>query len=48
MVTTVLAETEEVVNTLPVPPVGFGILAFTVLMTLLFVAFAFRSVGTRH
>ena len=48
MVTAVLAETEEAVNTLPIPPAGFGVLAFTVLMTLLFVAFAFRSVGTRH
>ena len=48
MVTAVLAQTEEVVKDGAIPPVAFGILAFTVLMTLLFVAFAFRSVGTRH
>ena len=48
MVTAVLAESEEVVNHLAIPPAGFGVLAFTLLMTLLFVSFAFRSVGTRH
>jgi len=48
MVTAVLAQAEEAVNKASVPPAAFGILAFTVLMTLLFVAFAFRSVGSRH
>ncbi len=31
-----------------IPPVAVGILAFAGLMSLLFVTFAFRSVGTRH
>ena len=31
-----------------VPPVAIGLLAFTGLMALLFVTYAFRSVGTRH
>jgi len=48
MVTAVQAQTEEAVNELAISPAGFGILAFTLLMTLLFVSFAFRSVGTRH
>lgn len=42
------ATTEEVHRELPIPPAAFGILAFASLMTLLFVTFAFRSVGTRH
>jgi hypothetical protein len=48
MITAVLAEAEEAVNELAIPAVGFGILAFTALMALLFVTFAFRSVGTRR
>ena len=39
---------EEHQNELPIPPLAFGLLAFTSLMALLFVAFAFRSVGSRH
>ena len=49
MVTAVLGSRPKKQSTyLPIPPAGFGVLAFTVLMTLLFVTFAFRSVGTRH
>lgn len=48
MVTAVLAETEHVVNELPIPAVAIGLLVFTGLMALLFVTFSFRSVGTRH
>lgn len=33
---------------LPFSPIVFGIAAFGVLIALLLVAFAFRSVGTRH
>jgi hypothetical protein len=40
--------TEEVSHALPIPPLAFGLLAFGALMGLLFVTFAFRSVGTRH
>lgn len=29
-------------------PIGYGILAFVILISLLIVTFAFRSVGTRH
>ncbi|ROS73591.1 hypothetical protein [Cellulomonas sp. PhB143] len=39
---------EPVVNELPMPPIVFGILAFAGLCTLLLVAYAFRSIGTRH
>lgn len=31
-----------------IPPVAIGLLAFGALMGLLFITFAFRSVGTRH
>lgn len=40
--------TEEVGHALAIPPVAIGLLAFGALMGLLFVTFAFRSVGTRH
>lgn len=43
-----LAEGEEIVNELPVAPIVYGIVAFAVLMSLLVVTFAFRSVGSRH
>ncbi len=46
--TVVTTAEEVVVNELPIPPVAYGLLAFAVLMGLLFVTFAFRSVGTRH
>ena len=39
---------EEHHNELPIPPIAFGLLAFTALIGLLFVTFAFRSVGSRH
>jgi len=48
MVTALAAHAEEVVNELPIPAAAMGLLAFTGLMALLFVTFAFRSVGTRH
>ena len=31
-----------------IPPVAIGLAAFAGLMALLFIAYAFRSVGTRH
>ncbi|MGC4175012.1 hypothetical protein [Demequina sp.] len=48
MVTAVLAETAEKAHEGGINPVAVGLLAFTVLMGMLFVVFAFRSVGTRH
>jgi hypothetical protein len=39
---------EHAVETSGVPAEAIGLLAFASLMALLFVAFAFRSVGTRH
>lgn len=33
---------------LPIPPVGYGLLAFGALLSLLAITYAFRSVGTRH
>jgi|GEM_PF-2022293 len=48
MLTAVLAETTEKAHEGGLPPAAVGLLAFTVLMGLLFTAFAFRSVGTRH
>ncbi len=44
----VAAEEAEVVNQLPIPAEAIGLLAFSGLMALLFITFAFRSVGTRH
>lgn len=38
----------EVVNQLPVHPVMYGVIALVVLLFLLLVTFAFRSVHTRH
>lgn len=40
--------TKEASSELAIPPVAIGLLAFGALMGLLFVTFAFRSVGTRH
>lgn len=46
---TAAAETSHgVVNELPIPPVAYGLISFAVLMGMLFVTYAFRSVGTRH
>ena len=42
------AEEAEHAAELPIPAEAFGILALVGLMTLLFVTYAFRSVGTRH
>lgn len=45
----ILAAAEEAAHSEPViPAAGVGLLAFAGLMALLFVTFAFRSVGTRH
>ncbi|HWS58089.1 MAG TPA: hypothetical protein VN257_06075 [Actinotalea sp.] len=41
-------EHAEAATQLPIPPVGFGLLAFGGLLALLAVTYAFRSVGTRH
>jgi hypothetical protein len=48
VITQILASTEHVVNELPIPAPAIGLLAFAGLMSLLFITFAFRSVGTRH
>jgi hypothetical protein len=44
----VAAEAAEVVNELPFPPWVFGVGAFVGLVAMLLIAYAFRSVGTRH
>ncbi|WP_372594572.1 hypothetical protein [Actinotalea sp.] len=38
----------EVVNELPIPAVGFGVIAFGALLALLAVTYAFRNVSNRH
>lgn len=48
VITEVISTSEHVVNELPIPPAAIGLLAFTGLMTLLFITYAFRSIGTRH
>ncbi len=48
MITEAVETTSHVVNELPIPAPAIGLLAFTALMGLLFVTYAFRSVGTRH
>jgi hypothetical protein len=42
------AHAEEAKRHLPMPPVGFGILALLVFIALLGITFAFRSSGTKH
>ena len=47
--TTILAATAEGTHaSSSIPPIAVGILAFSGMMALLFITFAFRSVGTRH
>ncbi|MDN4476720.1 hypothetical protein QQX09_12735 [Demequina sp. SYSU T00192] len=48
MITEAVETTSHVVNELPISAPAIGLLAFTGLMALLFVTYAFRSVGTRH
>lgn len=48
VITEAVSHTKEVVNELPIEPAAIGLLAFAGLMALLFITFAFRSVGTRH
>jgi len=43
-----MAAAEQASAESSVPPVAIGLLAFAGLMTLLFITYAFRSVGTRH
>ncbi len=43
-----MAAVQEAQAESSIPPAAIGLLAFTVLMSLLFVTYAFRSVGTRH
>ena len=48
MLTAVLAQVEDKAAEGGIPPAAVGLVAFTALVALLFVTFAFRSVGTRH
>lgn len=41
-------EGEASARELPLPALGYGLLALSALMALLFVTWAFRSVGSRH
>lgn len=43
-----LAAAEETHNVLPAPPMAFGIVSMSVLVFLLVVTLAFRSVSHRH
>ena len=43
-----LEEAPEGGRELPMPPLVFGIIAFSLLLGLLALTFAFRSVGKRH
>lgn len=38
----------EIVNELPIPPFFYGLIAFGILLFMLIVTFAFKSVGLRH
>jgi hypothetical protein len=44
----VVAEAAEVVNELPFEPWVFGVGAFIGLVAMLLIAYAFKSIGTRH
>ncbi|WP_369055748.1 hypothetical protein [Kineococcus terrestris] len=41
-------QSEEHSGSLPIPPTAFGIVAICILMSMLLVTWAFRSVGQRH
>lgn len=41
-------ESHEAASQLPIPPEGFGLLALGGLLALLALAYALKSVGTRH
>lgn len=43
-----MAAVEEASAESSIPPAAIGLLAFAALMSLLFITYAFRSVGTRH
>lgn len=45
---TEVADTAHVVNELAIPAPAYGVLAFSGLMALLFITYAFRSLSTRH
>lgn len=42
------AQEAELGNSLPIPPVGFGLLAFGGLLALLAFTWAFRHAGNKH
>lgn len=48
MVASLVAETAEKGSSLPIPPLGFALLAIAFFGFLLLVTFAFRSVAHRH
>ncbi|WP_200807345.1 hypothetical protein [Demequina sp. NBRC 110053] len=48
MITEAAETTAHVVNELPIPAEAIGLLALTGLMALLFITYAFRSIGDRH
>ena len=48
LVVVALEEAEEGGRTLPMPAWAFGVVAFSLLLGLLALTFAFRSVGKRH
>lgn len=48
MTTILAAASEGFTGETSIPPVAAGLVAFAGLMALLFITFAFRSVGTRH
>ncbi|PJI93285.1 hypothetical protein [Luteimicrobium subarcticum] len=45
---TIAAEGDKIVNELPASPYVYGATAIVVLLSLLGITYAFRSVGTRH
>ncbi|WP_291379226.1 hypothetical protein [Demequina sp.] len=48
MSTILMAAVQETHAESSIPPAAIGLLAFAGLMALLFITYAFRSVGTRH
>lgn len=48
MITEVAEPISHVVNELPIPAPAYGLLAFSGLMALLFITYAFRGLSTRH
>ncbi|WP_349828897.1 hypothetical protein [Brevibacterium litoralis] len=49
-ITTLMAQAEEhhIVNELPMAPIWYGLMAFAILLMLMFVTMSWKGIGHRH